>query len=376
MRPHVRPAPAAIVAEAAPECVNPPEGYESLPPLLRGLMGANERRWHGSVIVRDAAGCARGSLRCRAGQVIAGRVNGGSDLLEAVAGLCSNRELRDIDFISDEDLVEDGSDVTYGSLDALQLVAAVLRNSQALECVTAAVQFIGARSLILRGKPALERYRFTVSERSVIEILHGAPQTLAELGREAILPREAVERIVCTLWLTRAITLAPTWLRTISRAVDQPTISLAPPRSDRDDPTLVVPIRTAPLGTYSDRPPAHEASEPSQISPRGSQYPLPSAASAQERADQHFEVAEVLLARGYPREAVLEAQKGMRLCRPSPAQEALYAWALYQRAGAGRTVPLHVWEHLENALNADPSCELARRFWALLERGDDRTREP
>jgi hypothetical protein len=78
----------------------------------------------------------------------------------------------------------------------------------------------------------------------------------------------------------------------------------------------------------------------------------------------------VLLARGYPREAVLEAQKAMRLCRPRADQEALYAWALYQRSGGGQSVRPHVWEHLENALRTDPDCELAKRYWALLA-GDD-----
>jgi hypothetical protein len=360
----------AFDAAATPECVNAPMGYESLPALLRGLLGAKELRWQGSVVARNAFGDSLGVLRCKDGQVSAGYVGGAPDLLEAVIGVCSDRELREVAFVRNVDLVSGGSEVTPGPVDVLQLTAAILRRLPVRECVTAAVQFIGSRSLIIRGKLPLERYGFTSPERAVVESLRGAPHTLAEIDREAILPRDAVERIVCTLWFTRAITLAPAWLRTISNAMDQPTMSLFPPRSDADDPTLIVTPEPKRSSSYSERAPAQAVTEFWE-SPRRSQCPPPSGAPLQAQTDQHFEAAEVLLSRGYPREAVLEAQKGMRLCRPRPAQEALYAWALYQRAGAGRAVQPHVWEHLENALRADPNCELARRYWALLPRDEE-----
>jgi hypothetical protein len=340
-------------------------GYESLPALLRGLIGASEQRWHGSVIVRNALGESHAVLHCQAGQVIAGLVEHAPNLLEGVVQLCSSREVRDVSFVSDVDLVGAGPEVTSGRLDTLQLTAAVLRRSLGEACVDSAVQFIGQRSLIMSRKLPLERYAFTSSERGVIEFMYGSPHTLAEIEREATLPRDAVKRTVCTLWITRAVTLAPAWLRAVSSGVDHATMSLVPPRSDADDPTLVVTPEPRPSGRYSERPPADALSE-LWDEPRQTRRPPPMAASPQAQADEHFEVAQVLLARGYARQAVLEAQKGIRLCRPSADQEALYAWALYQRAGAGQAVHSHVWEHLENALRTDPGCELARHYWALI----------
>ena len=376
MRSEIRPpTPAAIGTEAGPESVNAPEGYESLPVLLRSLLGAHETRFHGSAIVRDASGDLLGVLRCSAGQVVAGLVARAADLLDTVIAWCSKGDLIDVAFVSRVDLVGCGSEVKFGPLDILQLTAAVLRTGHHPECVARAVQFVGQRPLILRSNLAVERYGFSAPERTVVEILDDTPHTLAELDREAILPREAVERIVCTLWMTRAITLGPTWLRAVPNSPDDATRSLLPPRSDEGDATLVVTPESKPSGMYSERAPAHAVSELCE-SPRRSPFPPPSAAPAQAQADLYFEAAEVLLGYGYPREAVLEAQKGMRLCRPRPAQEALYAWALYQRAGAGPKVHDHVWEHLENALRGDPGCELAKMYWALLTAADggvDRT---
>jgi tetratricopeptide (TPR) repeat protein len=83
-------------------------------------------------------------------------------------------------------------------------------------------------------------------------------------------------------------------------------------------------------------------------------------------AETHFKVAEMLLARGNFRAAVLEAQKGMKLRAPRPEQRALYAWLLYQRSGAGSAVHPHVWDHLAAALLADPSCAAAHYFKGML----------
>ena len=96
--------------------------------------------------------------------------------------------------------------------------------------------------------------------------------------------------------------------------------------------------------------------------------PVESAAAVGARAqsDRYFRVAALLLDRGYPREAVFEAQKAMRLCAPRPEQQAVYAWALYRRSGAGQRIPAAVWQHLESALETDPNCELARFYHAEL----------
>jgi tetratricopeptide (TPR) repeat protein len=83
-------------------------------------------------------------------------------------------------------------------------------------------------------------------------------------------------------------------------------------------------------------------------------------------ADVHFRVAEELLARGRPREAVFEAQKAMKLGPPRPAQRALYAWLLYKRNGASRGVLPHVWAHLKQALEFDPACARALYYKGML----------
>ena len=132
--------------------------------------------------------------------------------------------------------------------------------------------------------------------------------------------------------------------------------------SNRDDePTVVVPLESG-VRRMSDGPPAPQGIWRSVI--RVIEQTVDDTDQAQ--ADRHFQAAAVLLERGYAREAVFEAQKALRLCRPRPEQQALYAWALYQRSGAGAHVPTPVWEHLESALQTDPECQSARHFMSLL----------
>ena len=69
---------------------------------------------------------------------------------------------------------------------------------------------------------------------------------------------------------------------------------------------------------------------------------------------------------GYFREAVFQAQRGMRLCEPRPEQQALYAWLLHQRAGGGPRVSRRVWYLLDRALCADPDCAAAHSYRAQL----------
>lgn len=90
--------------------------------------------------------------------------------------------------------------------------------------------------------------------------------------------------------------------------------------------------------------------------------------TASDRADYHFRAAEVLLERGYAREAVFEAQKGLRLCEPTPEQRALYAWLLYSRSGLKPPVDACIKEHLSQALAEDPQCERARFYMARIVR--------
>lgn len=115
-------------------------------------------------------------------------------------------------------------------------------------------------------------------------------------------------------------------------------------------------------GAYHHLAPAHCVTEvrlPSseQLGPAGHE---------REQADELFRIAEVLLERGHAREAVFRAQRALKLCKPRPAQQALYAWLLYLRGDRSQPVAPHVWEHLEEALCADPQCERALHYRALL----------
>jgi hypothetical protein len=145
-----------------------------------------------------------------------------------------------------------------------------------------------------------------------------------------------------------------------------PAGSLTPTRS------LVVPVARS-AGRYHESAPAHASIRVTGLDrmnidtverPRKPDCaPDP---SAQLRADEAFRTAELLLERGHARDAVLQAQKAMRECPPRPEQEALYAWMLFQRDGGKRPVRSCVWAHLDRALEADPECERAHAYVALL----------
>jgi hypothetical protein len=77
-------------------------------------------------------------------------------------------------------------------------------------------------------------------------------------------------------------------------------------------------------------------------------------------------VAELLLSRGHVNEAVLEAQKAMRLLEPSPEQRAAYAYMLFRRGGS---ISPSVWEHLSRALTEDPGCARALHYRELITSG-------
>jgi hypothetical protein len=138
---------------------------------------------------------------------------------------------------------------------------------------------------------------------------------------------------------------------------DEPT-RVAPYTREGLRQSAEIPIR--PSVRYHLQHPAHDTTE---IPPLPSVPPPPRAVSD---ADVHYETAEALLARGDARRAVLEAQKAIKLRPPSPAEQALYAWLLYQRAGAGPRVHPHVWHHLDEALHKDPDCAVAHYYKGML----------
>lgn len=157
----------------------------------------------------------------------------------------------------------------------------------------------------------------------------------------------------------------------ISETANEPTSQIRPTSGRNSEP-----VSDSSAGRYSQRAPDHAvtvvsglARQPSAAPPRPSWPPAPpsSPAAAQNdnghQADQHFCVAELLFARGHVSDAVLEAQKAMRLREPRPDQRALYAWLLYKRSGNASP---SVWDHLTRALAEDPRCERAQQYYALL----------
>ncbi|HKP64943.1 MAG TPA: hypothetical protein VJV78_49760 [Polyangiales bacterium] len=365
MRHELRPAPltASYEAEPAPECADAPLGYVHLPELLRGLLGALERRWTGSVVLRGPGGRPASILLCRGGHVVAGRLQGASDLFEAALSACADDA--ESSFASGVDLVGSGGWVQRGMVDTLSLTAAVVRGADAETCVAESIQFIGARPIIMRARVAFDRFQFSRAERAVVDILDHGPLTLLELERLSGLPRTLVERVIFTLWITRAISLAPTWLRSVSGPISRPAPALDQGRDE--DQTLAMKSFVRKVGAYSERAPSNgvmgvwDSTEEAEDS-----GPRPEDESAEAQADEHFRVAELLLERGYPREAVFEAQRALRLCQPRPDQRALYAWALYQRSGGGPNIPDAVWEHIDMALTADPQCPNAQHYRSVL----------
>lgn len=137
------------------------------------------------------------------------------------------------------------------------------------------------------------------------------------------------------------------------------------------------------VGRYNLRNPEHAATQitlPPPRSrpprkPRASHEPPGTETQDQLLAEEHFEIAELLLARGNVRAAVFEAQRGMRLGPPRPEQRVLYAWLLYQRSGGGARVRPHVWQHLERALEEGPACAAAHYYKGALLMRSGRTAE-
>ena len=151
-------------------------------------------------------------------------------------------------------------------------------------------------------------------------------------------------------------------------ATEEPTSQVRPTSAPSE-----APLADDGAGRYSQRAPTHAvtvvsglARQPSAAPPRRSWPPAPQASHVMQsaEADKHFCVAELLFARGHVSDAVLEAQKAMRLCEPRPDQRALYAWLLYKRGGS---ISPSVCDHLTRALVEDPACERALHYRELLQ---------
>jgi hypothetical protein len=338
------------------------------------------QRWAGDVLVRDARQQLMAAAHCESGYVVSARVNGFAALFDALGGVCERVVPARVALVPNVDGVGVGARVLLGHVDPLKLTAAVIRDGLADEAVAEAMRAIGHKAMQLRAKVALGRYGFAPLEAALVEVLRVEPSTLAELEERAALPLPALHRLLATLWLTRAMALVPpTWLRVVPR---QPSAALSErPPLRSDEATAVVathsdlrpvaratpqPMAAGEIGRYHVLRPAHGLTEISGLSQHahgsmGAAEPLTSRTS-RVQSDAHFRVAQLLAERGHLREAVFEAQKAQRLCEPRAGQEALYAWLLFQKAGAIASV----WEHLDAALRDEPEDPTVQHYRALL----------
>ena len=60
-----------------------------------------------------------------------------------------------------------------------------------------------------------------------------------------------IERVIFTLWITRAISVAPTWLRSVSGPISRPAPALDQGRDE--DQTLAMKSFVRKVGAYSER---------------------------------------------------------------------------------------------------------------------------
>src|SRR5262245_44925414 len=87
--------------------------------------------------------------------------------------------------------------------------------------------------------------------------------------------------------------------------------------------------------------------------------------SSRSEGDQRFALAEGLMRRGDYTNAVNEMQEAMKLRGPRAADEALFAWLLYQERG-GNDIPETSWQAIERAFRLDLHSDVAYHYKAML----------
>jgi tetratricopeptide (TPR) repeat protein len=130
--------------------------------------------------------------------------------------------------------------------------------------------------------------------------------------------------------------------------------------------------------------PVHPSAPPSD-SLRSSAPPRASRPSAPRRpsqpgttrseGDQRFSLAEGLMRRGDYTAAITEMQEAMKLRGPRAADEALFAWMLYQQRGGGSEVPETSWQAIERAFRLDLHSDVAYHYKAMLLKREGRLAE-
>ena len=401
MRPNVPRAELEASADAMfPAASDAVPGLQRLPPLLRAILGAHALNWQGTLHVRDDHGRTLCELHAEAGWLIVGRAGDAEDGRVAVRQACGNRTAR-VTIVADSGQPANVSSATH-LMDPLVLTGDVVRAGLIDDAVSEAMAAIGGKSLKLQPhtRAQFERYGLTPEERQIVQRLGTGPQTLTALREGTPVCASTLHHLVFLLWVTESVSVVPLWLSAPEREHSAPRPGASFIRSLREDepttvvrsdtqPDEVVPRESAPMlvrryptlpygtqasaqGAYRDnapadarevlsaRPAARGTLPPASVEPR-------SRITLRGRADAHFHAAEVLLHKGFAREAVFEAQKGMRLCQPLPAQRALYAYLLFVRSGGLRPgVESCIKQHLSQALSEAPNCERTRYYAARI----------
>jgi len=355
---------------------------QEIAPLLCALLRLRDERWSGTALIRDGARKALATLRFEAGRVTSGHVPSAASLMHGVIALCGRSDvwLEAVDAL----LLAAAGDQATEVLDLLPLSAAVIRATLPPDRVRGALAELERATIRLAPDIELPRYGFDARELATLDAFANGPIGLDDLRARSVLPAGAFDSLLLTLWLTGAITFVAT--------------SGCAPRSRRgDEPTLIAPLATASAAAESCRGALERASSVPPASSDRSSAPtardgryhlrapengtasiaLPTRGlcarrnadrdtSSRLEADVHFEVAERMFRLGYVREAVFQAQAGMRRGQPRPEQRALYAWLIYQRDGAGARASKPVWEHLERALELDPTCVSAYYYLGMI----------
>jgi Tfp pilus assembly protein PilF len=96
--------------------------------------------------------------------------------------------------------------------------------------------------------------------------------------------------------------------------------------------------------------------------------------TSKSEGDQRFSLAEGLMRRGDFTAAALEMQEAMKLRGPRAADEALFAWLLYQQRG-GADVPETSWQAIERAFRLDLHSDVAYHYKAMLLKREGRLAE-
>jgi tetratricopeptide (TPR) repeat protein len=349
-------------------------------PWVGQLLQLLDERWSGTLLLQDDKGDSLAVLRLQAGLATAGIVDGSGTLLEQLTPLCDRADAR-IVRVDGVDLLDSAPEVTLGAIDPLRLMMIALRGRVREDVIDGAIALLGQDLLKLNPRTDLDRYGFEPNERRAVADLAHAPASLEQLRRQAALSQRDLYRVLYALIVTRGVTVVPSWRRIVSGAVLHAEPPAAPPEPYRnDEPTRV--MRTMPTDEssvqprviaspppprrsvpYSLRAPANGSESVQPPSDGGAPAALYS--SPELDPDGYFRLAQMLLERDHCSEAVLEAQKAMRISPPRPEQRALYAWLLYRRGG-GESVQDCVWDHLEQALQEDPTCAIAHYFMGVL----------